>query len=150
MYAAFAMGHRAATLGVLMCAFISSGALTACPTVDLGDTPTDINLCNPAAGREYFDSMVWPEFVRPDDATNSCARSGGCHIEGGGTPLNFKTNPVDLAFNYRQAQVFLNCGTPEASSLLTKPLAGSDPHGGSDVFANQDDPAVQVFLGWFE
>ncbi len=140
------MGHRAHALGF---ACLLTG-LAGCPTVDLGDTPTDINLCNPPGGREYFDEMVWPEFVRPSDTANGCTRSGGCHNEGGGTALNFRTNPLDLAFNYRQAQVFLNCGTPGASDFLTKPLAGIEPHGGMDIFSSESDPAVQVFLGWFE
>lgn len=122
---------------------------TGCPTVDLGDTPTDIGLCNPPGGIEYFEAEIWPNFVRPNDATNGCTRAGGCHNEAGGNGLSFQTNPVDVAFNYRQAQQFLNCGTPAASQLLTKPLDTSDPHlGGNLVTTN--DAAYTVFIGWFE
>jgi hypothetical protein len=35
-----------------------------------------------------------------------------------------------------------------ASQLLTKPMAGVDPHGGKDIF-QPGDPAIQVFLDWF-
>ena len=50
-------------------------ALAGCPTVDLGDTPTDIGLCNPPGGVEYFQERIWPEFVRPGNA-NSCTKAG--------------------------------------------------------------------------
>jgi hypothetical protein len=124
--------------------------LGGCPTVDLGDTPTDINLCNPSGGLDYFVAEVYPNFVRPADATNACTRAGGCHNEAGGNALNFRTNPQDDVFNYRQAQVFLNCGTPEMSQFLTKPLAGVEAHGGGNIYGSTDDPQVQVFLDWFE
>ena len=123
-------------------------SLAGCPTVDLGDTPTDINLCNPAGGIDYFKSDIYPKYIRPGDA-NACTKAGGCHNEAGGNALNFKTNPQDDAFNFRQAQVFLNCGTPEMSQLLTKPLAGVDTHGGGNIYMTMTDAEVQVFLGWF-
>lgn len=122
--------------------------LAGCPTVDLGDTPEDIGLCNPSGGREYFEAQIWPSFVRAGTAS-ACTRAGACHDPAGGNALGFIVDPPDFAANYRQAQVYLNCGTPNASQLLTKPLAGVDPHGGMDLFGS-DDPAVAVFLGWFE
>lgn len=140
------MGYRAGLIGLTG----AIGLLAGCPTVDLGDTPSDINQCNPPGGRAYFDSMIWPSYVRPTDPAKGCTRAAGCHGEAGGNAPNFKTNPVDLAFNYRQTQVFLNCGTPEASPFLTKPLAGEDPHGGMDIFPDTNDPAVQIFFGWFQ
>jgi hypothetical protein len=124
-------------------------SLAGCPTVDLGDTPTDINLCNPPGGIEYFQNEIWPNYIRPADTAKGCTKNGGCHNEAGGNALNFKTNPVDFPFNFRQAQVFLNCGTPEMSPLLSKPLGGIDTHGGGDIYATTSDPGVQVFLGWF-
>jgi len=134
------------------CVLVGAGLalLGGCPTVDLGDTPTDINLCNPAGGIDYFSSEIYPNFVRPTDAANGCTKSGGCHNEAGGNALNFKTNPQDDVFNYRQAQVFLNCGTPEMSQFLTKPLAGVEAHGGGNIYGSMTDPQVQVFLDWFE
>lgn len=123
--------------------------LAGCPTVDLGDTPADIGLCNPAGGLDYFREQIWPSFVRPTDATKGCTRAGGCHNEAGGNALGFRTQPEDLTFNYRQTQIYLNCGQPMASELLTKPLAGIDPHGGMDLI-QPGDPAVMIFLDWFQ
>ncbi|MGN6105433.1 MAG: hypothetical protein ACTHU0_10040 [Kofleriaceae bacterium] len=116
--------------------------------MDLGDAPEGVGLCNPGGGIEYFESEVWPSFVRPGNPMG-CTRAGGCHDLGGGNALSFTTNPVDFAANYRQTQVYLNCGTPNASQFLTKPLAGIEAHGGMDIF-QPSDPAVAVFLGWFE
>jgi hypothetical protein len=124
--------------------------MAGCPTVDLGDTPTDINLCNPPGGADYFRAEIYPNFIRPTDAANGCTKAGGCHNEAGGNALNYKTQPQDDAFNFRQTQVFLNCGAPEMSPFLTKPLAGVDPHGGGNIYMSMDDAQVQVFLGWFE
>ncbi len=135
------MGFRAYALALSL--------LTGCPTVDLGDTPSDIGLCNPPGGMTYFQTKLWPEFVRPTDPVKACTKAGSCHSETGGNALSFKTMPVDFAFNYRQTQIYLNCGTPMASELLTKPLSGVDPHGGSDLFA-PGDPGVAVFLDWFK
>lgn len=136
-----------AALGVSTCAL--AVALAGCPTVDLGDTPTDIGLCNPPGGVEYFEAEIWPRFIRPT-AMTGCTRTGGCHAAGGNA-LDFNvTMPIDFRANYRQAQVFLNCGTPRQSELLTKPLAGENAHGGADIFMAESDDAVQAFLGWFE
>lgn len=123
--------------------------LTGCPTVDLGDTPSDIGLCNPPGGVDYFVAEIWPNFVRPTDMTRGCTKAGGCHNEAGGNALGFRTSPVDNTFNYRQTQIYLNCGQPEASELRTKPLAGIDPHGGMDLVM-MGDAADAAFLGWFE
>jgi hypothetical protein len=122
--------------------------LAGCPTVDLGDTPSDIGLCNPPGGVAYFTDVIWPEFIRPTNATQGCTKTGGCHNEAGGNGLSFRTQPVDNAFNYRQAQLYLNCGQPMSSELLTRPLAGIDAHGGMDIY-NPGDPQVQLFLDWF-
>jgi hypothetical protein len=121
--------------------------LAGCPTVDLGDTPTDIGLCNPAGGASYFQDQIWPSFVVRTDPDRSCAKSG-CHVAGG-NGLDFPI-PVDYPAAYRRTQIYLNCGTPEASLFLTKPLAGIDPHGGGDLFPNTSDAAVQIFLAWFQ
>ena len=42
-------------------------ALCGCPTVDLGDTPPDIGLCNPAGGIDYFTSTIEPEFLKVEE-----------------------------------------------------------------------------------
>lgn len=145
--------HRAAralTLGLPIAGVAGLFLLAGCPTVDLGDTPTDINLCNPPGGIDYFVAEVYPVFLKGDDTATGCTQGNGCHNEGGGNALNFRVGARrDDVFNCRQAQVFLNCGTPEMSSLLTKPLSGVDAHGGGDVYGSTSDAAVQAFLGWF-
>jgi len=142
--------HRSRTVPAILASGLALGMLSGCPTVDLGDTPSDIGLCNPPGGQQYFQDKIWPEFIRHGDATKGCTKTtSGCHSEAGGNTLSFKTMPVDFAFNYRQTQIYLNCGTPMASELLTKPLSGVDPHGGADLF-NPGDPGVQVFLDWFK
>ena len=123
-------------------------ALAGCPTVDLGETPPDIGLCTPAKGMDYFVNSIWPMYLHPSGAKD-CAQSSGCHAMAHGLALTTQA-PIDFVANYRVAQQYLNCGTPSASELLTKPLAGIDGHGGGDLFADQNDPAVQVFLNWFK
>jgi hypothetical protein len=128
-------------------AMISLAVLAGCPTVDLGDTPTEIGLCNPAGGLAYFQDQIWPNFVTRPNPMQTCARST-CHVAGGnGLDL---PDPVDYAVAYRRVQIYLNCGTPEASLFLSKPLGGIEPHGGGDIFSGAGDPAVQIFLDWFK
>jgi hypothetical protein len=139
--------HRsvAAVTGAAACVGLTF--LAGCPTVDLGDTPTEIGLCNPAGGVQYFQDKIWPQFIVRTDPNTSCIKNG-CHVAGG-NGLDFPM-PVDYSAAYKRTQIYLNCGTPEASLLLTKPLAGIDPHGGDDIFPNMSDPAVQIFLAWFK
>ena len=143
------MGHRGMPLPFVV---FGAGLLAGCPTVDLGDTPTDINLCNPAGGLDYFVSDIYPTFIKgdnPDDA-KSCTQNMGCHSEGDGNALNFRIQARrDDNFNFRQAQVFLECGNEEMSLLLTKPLSGIEAHQGGNLFGAMTDPEVQAFLGWF-
>lgn len=136
------------TILVLASCFLLGG-LTGCPTVDLGDTPEDIGLCNPRGGLPYFEAVIWPQFVRPDDMATGCTKAAGCHQFGGGNLLGFRIDPVDFPANYRAARVQLECDTPMSSRFLTKPLAGIDAHGGMDIFP-QNAPEVQLFLDWFE
>ena len=124
-----------------------SASLAGCPAVDLGDTPTEVGLCNPAGGVQYFQDQIWPSYVTRPNATQTCARST-CHVSAG-NGLDF-SDPVDYPAAYRSTQAYLNCGTPEASLFLTKPLGGIQPHGGGDIFPNEDDPAVQIFFDWFK
>lgn len=144
--------HRSSTVpGQASLAWVSLGALVllaGCPTVDLGDTPSDIGLCNPAKGIEFFETRIWPEFIRPTDAAKGCTKAGNCHNEAGGNAMNFR-NPPDFPFNYRQTQIYLNCGQPMMSELLTRPLRGVDAHGGGDLW-DPGEPGVMTFLEWFQ
>ena len=149
MYRFLRMGSRSSVAaGGLACLGLTFGVLLpGCPTVDLGDTPTEIGLCNPSGGVQYFQDQIWPKYIVRGAADLGCAK-GGCHVAGG-NGLDFPM-PVDYPTAYKRSQIYLNCGTPSASSFLTKPLAGIDPHGGSDIFPSASDPAVQVFLDWFQ
>src|SRR5262249_39475153 len=118
-----------------------------CPTVDLGDTPSEIGRCNPAGGLDYFQNQIWPNYVVRTNPATSCNKVG-CHVAGG-NGLDFPAM-VDYPAAYKRAQTYLNCGSPEASQFLTKPLAGIDPHSGGDIFPGLSDPAVQIFLNWFK
>jgi hypothetical protein len=138
-------GVGLAFLGRAFLAFLAF-LVAGCPTVDLGDTPTEVGLCNPAGGLQYFQDQIWPNFVVRGNAADSCAKVS-CHVAGG-NGLDFPA-VVDYTAAYKRAQIYLNCGTPAVSLFLTKPLAGIDQHGGGDVFA-AGDPAVQIFLDWFK
>ena len=99
---------------------------------------------------QYFHDHIWPEYLAPADATKSCVAAAGCHQAASGrSALRLQTSPVDDVQNYQVVTRFLNCSTPEASFLLSKPLHGGDPHGGGDLFPATTDPAVVVFLAWF-
>ena len=141
--------HRSWTAAWGASCLALSLAATGCPTVDLGDTPEDIGLCNPRGGLPYFQDVIWPMYVRPSNAANGCTKTGGCHIFGDGNLLGYKVSPVDFPANYRATLVHLECGTPMMSKFLTKPLAGIDGHGGMDIF-QAGAPEIQVFLDWFK
>jgi len=115
--------------------------------VDLGDTPADIGACNPMGGQQYFMDMIWPNYLHTSGAKD-CAQSSGCHLMAHGLALS-TSQPIDYASNFKIAQQYLVCGTPEASELLTKPLAGIDLHGGGDLFT-MSDMQYSVFLDWFK
>src|SRR5213593_3920918 len=101
------MGSRSlVVVGGLACLGLTH--LAGCPTVDLGDTPTEIGLCNPAGGAAYFQDQIWPKYVVRSGSTTSCAQVGICHVAGG-NGLDFPM-PVDYPVAYRRAQIYLNCG----------------------------------------
>lgn len=127
---------------------VALGCLAACPTVDLGEDPSNPGVCRPDPA--YFRNEVWPKFIKVPSDPMSCAGAAGCHREADGrSGLRFDSSSTpDLDRNYRVAIRFLNCGTPSASTLLTRPLAGEDSHGGGDIFT-MTDPQVAVFEGWF-
>ncbi len=143
------MRASASTAGILGSLVIG---LSGCPTVDLGETPPDPGVCRPDP--TYFREEIWPIYLAPADETKSCVGQSGCHAaDTGRSALRLETDVSDpLAFdrNYRVVTRFLNCGSPSASSLLTKPLFGVDSHGGGDIFMDSDDPAVLVFENWFQ
>jgi hypothetical protein len=93
---------------------------------------------------------MWSDFFAPADDALSCVSASGCHrVEDGRSALRLETSePVDLDSNYDVVIRFLNCAAPEASSALTKPESGMDPHGGGDLFQPGSGPEA-TFLEWF-
>lgn len=123
-----------------------------CETVDLGETPPSPGLCQPDPG--YFDDVIYPQLIAPADTERSCVDEAGCHQAANGrSALRLRTteplSPQDQQQNYDVVTRFLNCGSPEASSFLTKPLAGIDPHGGGDLL-QPGSPEEELFLAWFD
>lgn len=133
------LGHRA----LAYCALLLCG----CPTVDLGDEPPAVGLCNPAGGMDYFANQIAPNFLRLADRTNGCGRSAMCHDRAHGAAFDL-ANPMSTA-NYVLAKNYLDCGQPRQSQLLTKPLAGEDGHGGGDLI-QPNGAEMMVFMGWFQ
>jgi hypothetical protein len=124
-------------------------ALAGCPTVNLGDTPAGIGVCNPTEGLAYFQAMIWPMYLDPPNQTTTCVRSG-CHDKidsAGGMGLD-PTLPINYQGNYQIVQPQLDCESPDASQLLTKPL-NLYGHGGGAVFT-VSDPEYSLFLNWFK
>ena len=125
---------------------------TGCPTVDLGDDLAEPGICRPST--LFFEQAVWPQFFAPAAAERSCVSATACHRQSDGrSSLRVDFDPampdvVNLNDSYNVIVRFLNCGSPESSSLLTKPLSGIDSHGGGDIFA-EDSEQYLVFLAWF-
>jgi hypothetical protein len=140
-------GPRSRAVGGAV-ALVALLAGTGCPTVDLGDDPVEPGVCRPDP--TYFRERIWPEYLAQPAMAQTCVGRAGCHGEADGRSALRLDNvdPIDFGRNYQVVTRFLNCGTPEASSLFTKPLAGQDPHGGGDLFT-ATDPTVAVFEGWF-
>jgi hypothetical protein len=124
--------------------------LAGCPTVDLGDTPSDIGSCLP--DRAYFESRIWPDYIeRTDMPARSCIGMNGCHRNTDGRSslrLSFQP-PIDFDANYRAVTRFLNCGDPSSSDLVQHPRR-IRPHP-VQVFPTDNEPEiVNVFLPWFD
>jgi hypothetical protein len=121
--------------------------------VDLGEDLVEPGVCHPDP--TYFRDHIWPEYLAPSgaNAAKSCVGQNGCHAaDTGRSALRLETNPdaAGMQRNYDVVIRFLNCSSPDASKLLTKPLAGEDSHGGGDIFADNSDPAVVTFDMWFQ
>jgi len=132
------ISHRA----FACCALLLCG----CPTVDLGDDPPAVGLCNPAGGFDYFQTMIVPTYLKLPDKTTGCGRSSMCHDRAHGAAFDL-ANPTSMA-NYTLTKNYLNCGSPRQSQLLTKPLAGEDGHGGGDLVQSGSNE-FNIFMGWF-
>lgn len=121
--------------------------LCGCPTVDLGDDPPAVGLCNPQGGFDYFRDMIVPSYLKLQDTAAGCGRSSMCHDRAHGAAYDL-SDPPSMA-NYRLTLNYLNCGSPRQSQLLTKPLRGEDGHGGGELVEN-GSTEMMTFLMWFQ
>ena len=147
------MGMSISPISLHAALLVTLATLAACPTVDLGDDPADPGQCRPDPA--YFEQTIWPQFLASTDTATypSCVDQAGCHRrEDGRSALRLEVpadgQAVDYNANYTIVTRFLNCGTPDSSSLFTKPLSGVDPHGGGDLF-DPGSPSATSFLDWF-
>lgn len=125
-------------------------AASGCPTVDLGDSPPQPGACRP--DKAMFVDEVWPEALAPADETLSCV-TADCHAKTTGrSALRLIPDPQSDSEhdqNYEATIRFLNCGTPRASALITKPVAGQTAHGGGDLWTYGEAPADLVEM-WIQ
>lgn len=128
-------------------------ALAGCPTVEVGETPSDIGVCYPAGGEPYFEATIWPQFLHPADPTQDCA-TASCHQSsseagaGAGAMGYLTAPPIDYDTNYAIAQQQLNCATPAQSPLLLNALGQNGHSGGMRI--TPSDPRYALFLAWFQ
>lgn len=137
-------------IAAIVAGSIALAGLAGCPTIDLGEDPSNPALCRPDPA--YFRDQIWNDYITIGGAQSedSCIRAGGCHAEADGrSGLRLDaTEPIDLERNYQVVIRFLNCSARDSSSFLTRPLAGEDQHGGGDLFSTSD-PQYATFQGWF-
>ena len=139
---------RRTSLALLLA--VTAVTLAGCPTVDLGENPPDPPTCRPDF--LYYQDVLYPSFIAPADPNLSCVDAPGCHrTNDGRSALRLTTDPPDHNANYAIVTRFLNCGLPEASSMLTKPMEGVDAHGGGDIFNDTFGPTTPrgIFEEWF-
>jgi hypothetical protein len=138
--------RRGTLLSLLGLSGLVSLALTACPTVDQGDVPPPPAACQPSMAD--FQDKIWPMAIDPPDKSKSCVNQAGCHTrETGRSALRLIQPPMaagDWQMNYDVVTRFLNCNTPSASSFVTKPSAGGDPHAGGDLWPQDGEPTITV------
>src|SRR5687767_15749172 len=123
--------------------------LGGCPLVDLGDQPPVPGDCRP--DRVQFEATVWPNAIAlpgPD----SCVASD-CHAKATGRSafrvIENPTTPADWDENYEVTIRFTNCGTPSASTLITKPAEIGNPHAGGDIWTIGSGEAL-IVEQWIE
>ena len=99
----------------------ASGIL-GCPTVDLGEPPMDVSLCNPPGGLDYFRDEIWPNYIMPGNATRGCTRAGNCHNEAGGRALGLEIGQLNRTFAYATGRTANQLTTLNAIDTLTPAL----------------------------
>ncbi len=108
---------------------------------------------DPPTGGEIFllDFDAYVTRVAPVLSTSGCAAAGDCH--GGGIRGTFELSPEDAkdhAFDFQQVVLQVAPYTPDASPILTKPLAsdaGGEPHA-FEPFPSTDDDGYRAIADW--
>ena len=143
MSASRAHGLRAASLVV---------ASLALPGVVHGCSPPTGPPEPPGGGQrltlsyEQFEQSVAPVLVQ-----HGCDATGDCH--GGGIRGSLELSPPgakDMRFDFDQVVLQVSAATPDASPILTEPLAieaGGTPHG-VKPFASTADSGYQAIRQW--
>ncbi len=131
-------GPGAARSLLLLIGLAVLGALSACPTVDVGETPVAPPPCRPSFQTFMEPGGIWDVAINPPDQAKSCVAMNGCHTSDTGRSalrlIPMPTSDADWQLNYEVVTRFLNCSQPEASPFITKPEAGTDPHVGGDLW----------------
>lgn len=105
----------------------------------------------PGGGEEYvLDYATFESNVSPILVETGC-HAAACHGGGiRGTLRLSSLEEIDPAFDFEQVRLQVDPWTPEASPILTKPLAadaGGEAHGW-EPFASVDDPHYRTILDW--
>jgi hypothetical protein len=115
--------------------------VTACPTVDPGDTPVTPPLCRPSLEQFKAEGGIWDIAINPPDEAKSCVSRTGCHAQDTGrSGLRLLVKPRDQftdfewELNLETVARYLNCATPKDSFFITEPEAGRDSHLGGDLW----------------
>ena len=136
-------GRRAAAIAVVLSAM--SGLMPGCSAPTAPPTP-------PGGGQPV--TLSFPEFqtnVEPILTRQGCDAGGDCH--GGGIRGTLQLSPVgakDAQFDFDQVVLQVSMTSPDASPILTKPLAltaGGTPHS-YKPFASTEDPDYEAIRLW--
>jgi hypothetical protein len=133
--------------------------LAGCPTLDVGDTPVEPPLCRPNLDKFQEAGGIWDTALAPADPAQSCVARDGCHAIGTGrSALRLIYKPrdqmtsADFSTNLDTVARFLNCSTPAASLLITKPEAGTESHLGGDLWTCTSSTCepIKTVEAWIE
>ena len=105
----------------------------------------------PSGGSRFVLSFEgYRDRVAPVLARHGCDAGGDCH--GGGIRGTLELSPSgakDDRFDFEQVALQVKGEDPGRSPLLTKPLAGEEPHA-VEPFTTPEDPDYRTILAWIE
>lgn len=126
--------------------------LVGSPLVALGCASPTAPPDPPTGGHAFTPSYAqFQATVEPVLQRHGCDAAGDCH--GGGPRGALELSPAgakSTQFDFDQVSLQVNVGTPDASPILTKPLAlaaGGVPHG-VKVFATTSDTDYVAIRNW--